>query len=463
MRARAITVGALASMGALALLAAPATAATGTLKGTVVGPGTPDAGEGLTAIRAVNAETGAVGGADFTGGKRDRWKLSVSPGPYAVGLATVPFGGGKAVNRLVAFGGVKAGETEKLKLKVKRKRRGRVASAARTAARGASGFGDVSVSHPAIWVKEWTIQAEDPDFGVMSRGLMDMVTTDLVAFLGTADCPGVVVERARIQDLLAEIRRQQLPAFDPSTAVRRGRLIRDNATVSGTLVQSGDSMTLSATYTDRRPGRNRTKTVSVQGSADDIFGLEQRLIEKLRQVICPAPIKHIEGTFDTSFAYGPVLTYTGNVKFDRVGPALFDGAEGVFAVVGGQYTLTVSGLDLTGATGCQQSGSKQFEIPANSGSISVTGTEPEHLEPYTYTLGVSTISPFNTMDITLHSCPPGAESYEGHVWSNYPAGGLSLNPPDTYVSDDGITFAGSHAETQGIATLTESWSLTGSP
>jgi hypothetical protein len=445
-------------------MASPAAAATGTIKGTVAGPGTPNAGKGVTAVRAVNAETGAIGAADYTGGKRDRWKLRVSPGPYAVGLATVSFGGKKAINRLLAFGGVKSGETEKLKLKLKRKRRAHGAvTGSRRVARGASGIGDVTVPYLAIWIKEWEVQSQNPDFRVMRKGLSDMVLTDLNAFVGTAECPGAIVERARIREVINEIGIQQLPAFDPNTAVRPGRLIRDNATVSGTLVQSGDSMTLTATFTDRRPGRGRSKTVSVQGFADDIFGLEQKLIEKLRLVICPAPIKHIEGTFDMRFDYGPVFTYAGNVKFDRLGPAIFDGAEGFFTVTTGQYTVTASGNDVTGATGCKQSGSKQFAIPANSGSISVTEAEPDHLEPYTYNFGISALSPDNTMDITLHGCPPGAEEYEGHVWSDYPAGALDLTPPDTYVSEDGVEYTGSHTESAGGASVTQSWSFTGSP
>jgi hypothetical protein len=158
-----------------------------------------------------------------------------------------------------------------------------------------------------------------------------------------------------------------------------------------------------------------------------------------------------------------VVSTAGTVEFDRFGPALSDGAEGTFNVTGGQYTVTLSGLDITGSTGCQQRGSKRFAIPPNSGGLTAFGTGPTRLEPYTYTLGVNALSPANTMDVTLHSCPPGAESYEGHVWSNYPVGGVSLNPPATYVSDDGITFSGSHTENQGPATLSQSWSLTGSP
>lgn len=464
MRARAVSVGALASMVSLALFAPSAPAAPGTIKGTVAGPGTPDGDEGITAIRAVNAETAAIGDTDHTSGRKDSWKLRVKPGPYAVGLATISFTGEESIDRLLAFGGVSSREKENVKLKLKRQPRAH--AAAKTpgrAARGTSGIGDVSVPHPAIWVKQWDIQSSNPDWGVMSKGMSDMLVTDIVPFLGTAECPGVVVERSRIQEVINEINLQQLPAFDRSTRVRPGRLIRDNATVSGTLVESGGNLTITATYTDHRPGHTRSKTVSVQGPGESFFALEQLLAAKLREVICPEPIKHIEGTFNMSFDYGPVLTYAGNVKFDRFGPVLFGGAEGSYSVTTGQYTVTASGLDLTGATACHQSGSKQFAIPANSGSITVDGTEPEHLEPYAYSFGINALSPDNKMDITLHSCPPGAEDYEGHVWSDYPVGGLDMNPPGDYVSDDGVEYADSHTETQGSATITYGWSFTGTP
>ena len=85
------------------------------------------------------------------------------------------------------------------------------------------------------------------------------------------------------------------------------------------------------------------------------------------------------------------------------------------------------------------------------------------MEPYTYDFVIAALSPDNTMDITLHGCPPGAEEYEGHVWSDFPVSGLDLSPPGEYVSDDGIEYSDSYTEIQGIATITQSWSFTGTP
>ncbi len=86
--------------------------------------------------------------------------------------------------------------------------------------------------------------------------------------------------------MLDEQALQRLPGFDPSTTVRQGRLIRDNAGVTGTISESGGNAVISATYTDRRPGHSRTKTVAVQGPTESIFDLEQQLAQKLIEAIC---------------------------------------------------------------------------------------------------------------------------------------------------------------------------------
>ena len=58
------------------------------------------------------------------------------------------------------------------------------------------------------------------------------------------------------------------------------------------------------------------------------------------------------------------------------------------------------------------SGTKQFNIPPGSGSISVFGSPPEGFDPYTDGGAIST-QPSWLMEVTLSSCEPGAESLEG--------------------------------------------------
>ena len=50
----------LVALAARCLVPAGAAAADATVKGTFAGPGLPDAGEGVTSVRAVNAATGSL-------------------------------------------------------------------------------------------------------------------------------------------------------------------------------------------------------------------------------------------------------------------------------------------------------------------------------------------------------------------------------------------------------------------
>jgi hypothetical protein len=58
-----------------------------------------------------------------------------------------------------------------------------------------------------------------------------------------------------------------------------------------------------------------------------------------------------------------VLSFTGSVVFDRLSPAVFGGADGVYARGFGGHTLTASGIDISGPTGCRMSGAEGFTIP----------------------------------------------------------------------------------------------------
>ena len=247
-------------------------------------------------------------------------------------------------------------------------------TARRTADRVAEGFGDVDVDYPAIWVKEFDVQSSNPDLGVLRKGMAEMLITDLVAGFGQLDCEAVVVERSRIQDVINEQKLQQLPGFDQSTAVRPGRLIRDNASVTGTITESGGQVTITAQYTDRRTGR--TKGVTVQGPGESIFELEQELAQKLLEAICGALPDAYEGTFDgTLVDPEETVSFSGTVTYERLRPPDPDGVQceatetACYESVSGSVTWRVS--TTPGATCSNDAGPKTAAIPAGLGFISI--------------------------------------------------------------------------------------------
>lgn len=170
-------------------------------------------------------------------------------------------------------------------------------------------------------------------------------------------------------------------------------------------------------------------------------------------------INYIAGTFDVVRDFGAVFRYAGNVTFARFTPAIYGGASGTYFVSGGQYTVTASGLDSSGATGCQQSGSKQFSLRPNDGNIGVQGTGNEQIEPYQYSFRISAGRPEDTMTITRHSCPPGAESQEGTTY-DIPVV-LDVKSRDQETSDHGVAYAGSYSDNMGGGIFTTGWSFTG--
>jgi hypothetical protein len=445
----------LLSCAALGAVPVAASAADATIKGTVIGAGLPDPGEGLTIVRAVNAETGQVGGAGYTAGKRDGWSLSAAPGPYAIGLATVPLEGGKLIEKLLAFVEARSGKTEKVKLKIKKKRRHHHAPAARTTARVGEGFGDVDVNHPAIWVHEFDVQSQNPEFGVLRRGMAEMLITDLVAGFAEKDCDAVIVERGRIQDVINEQRLQQLPGFDQGSAVRQGQLIRDNASVTGTLTEVGGQVTITAQYTDRRTGR--TRSVSVQGPGASIFDLEQQLAKKLLDAICGELPDTYAGTFDGKLVDSEeTMSWSGTVTYERLRPPDPDGEQceatetACWKSTGGSVTWQVS--TTPGADCTYSAGPKTADIPAGLGFISMDPAGGE-TPGYAGHLG----GPDSTANGT-EQCPgdehPRQVEYHlvccfntnfGFPWGNYAA-------------DSGWHLQGSYMDDGG---LSSNWDLSG--
>jgi hypothetical protein len=288
---------------------AASAAAPGTLTGTLTGAKLPAAGKGAVPVRLMRLSDGRVTAAGFAtpGG---RFTLRTAAGGYALLAAVVPFHGSKAgVERVAALAKARAGKRVRLKPTLKKRRAVKRKAKRRTGAGARAAF--VSVDYPALWVKEFTTESGDPDARVLTRGMDDMIIGDLQ--MPITRCNAVIVERARLNDVIAEIERQQSASFDPVGRVQRGRLIAHNATVTGSLALSGTTLTLTATYQDLRTGRS--KTVSASGPQDQFFDTVQRLGRQLVDAVCPHTPRTYAGTFSgtaTSAFNSYTLTWTGS-------------------------------------------------------------------------------------------------------------------------------------------------------
>ncbi|MDF1503811.1 CsgG/HfaB family protein, partial [Roseisolibacter sp. H3M3-2] len=113
------------------------------------------------------------------------------------------------------------------------------------------------------------------DYDAMGRGVAAMLITDLS---GVPDI--TLVERERLQNVIAEQKLQQSGYFDPSTAVRTGKLLGAEYLLTGQFTAKEPEIRI-----DTRVVRVETgeivRTAKVQGKEDKFFDLQQKLAKEL--------------------------------------------------------------------------------------------------------------------------------------------------------------------------------------
>lgn len=464
MRARLIPV----VSAALLLLGAASQAAArpATISGKVPGGAPKVGGEIVSTVSAVRADTGRLLDVDLLG-RAGRYRLRVQPGPVIV-LARVVPRRGRAKVRSSRVTRVKSGARKRVRVTKKRpkprKRRPR-RSVARAAQRNTN----------LVKVTTAGSVVTNGEPGTDTRALEGMMTHEVWSAGQRAPCDvEVYVDRGSgdFEAMQAEVRLQQGPGFDPGTRVTpRWHLprYRPNSTISTQLTLGADGNTISGTVSARgRSGKRITRSVSGTwrgfffsgNSTDNAF---DRALDEIFRELCKAGLSEIGGTFSgeaTITPPGSRWTWNGTVAFERLGGDDLPGAFGTYRVApsGGVVTYRASGRSPYEA--CQMSGTKQFNIPPGSGSITVFGSPPEGFDPYTYGGSIST-QPGWLMEVTLSSCQPGAESREGKTSMVFPAGLPWDTGQEQFTSEDGREYIGTHTNAQGGVSYSWSWSFAG--
>ncbi|MBK7863428.1 MAG: hypothetical protein IPJ65_33465 [Archangiaceae bacterium] len=131
---------------------------------------------------------------------------------------------------------------------------------------------------PRLAVLYFDVNSNDPEHQVLKKGLCEMLITDL-----SSDPSLTVVERNRLEEVLAELDLQQSSKVDPQTAQKIGKLLGAQYLVMGSVnVLKGSG---------RLDGKVVNVTTSVVTGAmqplkdGDVFEAEARLAEKLGQVL----------------------------------------------------------------------------------------------------------------------------------------------------------------------------------
>jgi TolB-like protein len=167
------------------------------------------------------------------------------------------------------------------------------APAANATAGDAPGAG----ARPTVAVLYFDYSGRDPELDPLRKGLAQMLISDLSA----ADAVRVV-ERERLEAVLAEQKLASSGKIDAKTAARVGKLLGARFLVLGSYFDVMKSMRVDARLVDVETGQI-VQSIGADGKADDFLGLEQKVAAGLRDATArlasaPATVKETPARLD---------------------------------------------------------------------------------------------------------------------------------------------------------------------
>ena len=201
------------------------------------------------------------------------------------------------------------------------------------------------------------------------------------------------------------------------------------------------------------------KATSKAGVADDTW--EQPITQPFQVNVISGTFSGSQRQWNTQSGFDSTVTWQGNITLVKQFAAI-PGATGNYIPVDGIVTYSHSGWWWTASANCQQSGTDSFDIPSDSGSMGVfpEGNDPYVKGPHNYGANIAINE---EMTVTLHSCVPGADEYEGTQQPAYV--GQVILTDDNEVSPDGLAYNGNYVKTDsagsGHVEITANWTLTG--
>ena len=115
----------------------------------------------------------------------------------------------------------------------------------------------------------------DTSLQPLERGLAELITIDL-----SRSSKLTVVERARLQALLDEIKLQRSGATDSTTNVRAGKIIQAGSIVNGSIMQDGDRLRVDAAIVSTQTSQ-ASGGASSENTLEELFTIEKAIVLKL--------------------------------------------------------------------------------------------------------------------------------------------------------------------------------------
>jgi TolB-like protein len=361
---------------------------------------------------------------------------------------------GLASEGLGDLAGAKAAYSSYLKVgrtqRVRRQLEGRLAAmqrrelqdAAKAAVQREASLSATPGNRTTVAVMPFKFTGADTTLRPLERGIADLLSTDLSQVKAIT-----VVERARLQAVLDEIKLSQTAAVDNATGVRAGKLIQAGTLVQGSLLQNGDRLRTDAALVSVATSAAATPATDEQ-KLDQVFDMEKRialaLIQSLgvqittqeRNAIEQRPTKSLQAFL----AYSQGLAFEDQGRFGDASRAYANAAriDPGFGVASQKSTQTANmsiGTGNAASIEASLQGSSEGAVvnAANSGSSNATGQAIGSAQNAAESLNPSTASAATT-GATTTATTPTADPSKGTGADN-PAQAkvvITIKPPTEY-------------------------------
>ena len=211
-----------------------------------------------------------------------------------------------------------------------------------------------ALGQQAIAVTEFTTnlteaeaEASNTTVVAITRGLSDLVLTDLVQLLDEPEfskCGVHLVESTRIDEVLKERDFQKTKYVDPAT-VAEGELMQPNRFVRGHISAQSDGV---AWLFEVEGSKGRLAMVEGRGTLEDIFGGTEDIARTLLETLCKPQAVHITAGMNDLELDGTVCDITQPFSVNGTGQTA--GLRFDFMPVtaeGGTFTLTGTAAGVT--------------------------------------------------------------------------------------------------------------------
>jgi TolB-like protein len=261
--------------------------------------------------------------------------LAPSDGVVALYLGLSAEGLGDFASAKTAYASyLKVGRTQR----VRRQLEGRLAAmqrrelqaAAKAAVQQEATISATPGSRTTVAVMPFRFSGSDSTLQPLERGMADLLATDLARVRAIT-----VVDRARLQAILDEIKLSQSGAVDSATGVRAGKLIQAGTLIQGSLLQNGDRLRTDAALVSVATSGISATPATDEQKIDQLFEMEKKialsLIQSLNVPLTTAERNAIEQrptrSLQAFLAYSQGLAYEDQGRFDDASRAYGNAAR----------------------------------------------------------------------------------------------------------------------------------------